>query len=109
MLDQMGIFISRHADHVEKRAGARDGAMPSWISTWSQENPPLGLEIQCHFEISMPLGMWKMFHLGVGKVSNENSHMYVFQKNIFTNISDVTASMFQVCYNQSLRIIPFET
>ena len=97
MLHHMGIFTSHHADHVEKKAGARDGAMPSWISTWSQENPPLGLEIQCHE--TMPLGMWKMFHLGVGKVSNENFHMYVFQKNIFRNMSDVTASMFQVCYN----------
>ena len=77
MLHQTGIFTSHHADHVEKRAGARDGAMPSWISTWSQENPALGLEIQCHFDA---VGMWKMFHLGVGKVSNENCHMSVFQK-----------------------------
>ena len=74
MFHQMGIFISRHADHVEKRAGARDGAMPSWISTWSQENPAFGAGNP--MPISMPLGMWKMFHLGVGKVSNENCHMF---------------------------------
>ena len=65
MLDQMGIFISRHADHVEKRAGARDGAMPSWISTWSQENPPLGLENQCYE--TMPWECGKCFTWELGK------------------------------------------
>lgn len=82
MFHQMGIFTSRHADHVEKRVGARDGAMPFWISTWSQENPPLGLEIQCHFDA---VGMWKMIHLGLGK----------FQMKIFTCVC--------VCFKKYLQ------
>lgn len=76
MLDQMGIFTSRHADHVEKRAGARDGAMPSWISTWFQENPAFGAgnpiaisKFRCRWECG------KSFARELGKF-----HICVFQK-----------------------------
>ena len=54
-----------------------------------------GWKSNAHFDA---VGMWKMFHLGVGKVSNENFHMCVFQK--------ISSEIFLMCYNQSLRIIP---